>query len=857
MRALLLSLLTLSTSLIAFSQDDPEQLPFELSRRESPVGSRLYGKVVDSKTGKGLEATSVQVFIKVKDSSGTMKDSLVAGNLTKANGDFNFINVTLTDTFKVVFTAIGYREISEDFVLGRGTNRSPSFERDLGNIKIAEEADFLGAVTIVASKPPLTLGVDRKIFNVDKSLTSTGGTAIDVMRNIPTLTVDVEGNVQLRNASPQIFVDGRPTILTLDQIPADDIERVELITNPSAKFDAASSGGIVNVILKKNRRGGLNGIVSAGIGTPGIRTGSLSLNLRQGKFNFFTSGNYNRSGGIARGESFRQNKENGILADYFNQVSENERTREFTSARFGIDYFIDNRNTLSISQGFVKGNFNNFEQQQQEYRSVFGELERTGQRFSDGPSSFNRSNTQLNYKHSFPKSGHELTADVTFNQGSRNSSSLITNYFQYYDNGRTDDTTRVRNDGNNDNSQLTFQVDYANPISETSKIEMGLRSFMNEQTSLFNVFSLIGNVESKLPLSNNYKFDEQIHAAYVTYSGVMGKTKYQAGLRGEYSKFTGDLIDSARSFGYTLPKDVGSIWDGLFPSLYLTRPINEETEVQLNFSRRIRRPNFWQLNPFVDINDPLNISQGNPAIRPEYVNSFEFNYNKTYSSGSFLTSLYFRNNQGDITRFSDTLTEQQFERLNNAGVDPNAILNTFINAQFTNRMGAEFTLQHKIGENLEFIPSLNLQYRKVKAEIGDLNLSNEGFNWETKLITNYKIPSQTMLFKDLNFQLTAEYESREIIPQGYNREQYVIDFAFRKEFLKNKAATLTFAVNDVLNSNRWGQIYDTENFYQDSYRRWNVRNFRVTFSYRFGKRDFAIGRQGGRDRQGGGGGDDD
>jgi hypothetical protein len=152
-------------------------------------------------------------------------------------------------------------------------------------------------------------------------------------------------------------------------------------------------------------------------------------------------------------------------------------------------------------------------------------------------------------------------------------------------------------------------------------------------------------------------------------------------------------------------------------------------------------------------------------------------------------------------------------------------------------MGAEFVLQHKIGTNLELIPSLNLQYRKVKAEIGDLNLSNDGFNWETKLITNYKIPAKKGLFKNLNLQLTGEYESREIIPQGYNREQYVIDFAFRKEFLKNNAATITFAVNDVLNSNRWGQIYDTENFYQDSYRRWNVRNFRVTFSYRFGKRD--------------------
>jgi hypothetical protein len=369
MRRLLLLLLASSFFTIAKAQDDPEQLPFETQReRYSP--SRLFGRVVDSKSNKGLEAASVQVFMKLQG-----KDTLIAGGLTKPNGDFSFSNIPLADTFRVVFSAIGYRGISEDFILGRGTNRTGNFERDLGNIKLAEEAEFLGAVTVVATKPPLTLGVDRKVFNVDKSITSTGGTAIDVMRNIPSLTVDVEGNVQLRNSSPQIFVDGRPTILTLDQIPADDIERVELITNPSSKFDAASSGGIINVILKKNRKLGLNGIVSAGVGTPGILTGNISLNLRQGKFNFFTSGNYNRSGGVARGESFRQNKVNGQPGDYFNQISETDRTRQFSSVRFGMDYFIDNRNSISLSQNFVKGKFNSFEDQDQQYRSVFGELQ--------------------------------------------------------------------------------------------------------------------------------------------------------------------------------------------------------------------------------------------------------------------------------------------------------------------------------------------------------------------------------------------------------------------------------------------------------------------------------------------------
>src|SRR5689334_2007302 len=186
------------------------------------------------------------------------------------------------------------------------------------------------------------MGIDRKVFDVEKNLASAAGTGIDVMRNIPYVTVDVDDNVLLRNNSPQIFVDGRPTILTLDQIPADNIEKVELITNPSAKFDAASSGGIINVVLKKNKRTGLNGIASIGVGTPKVLNSNLNLNIRQGKINFFVIGGYNQNGGKNKNETKRENKTNGITKDYFNQVSRNDRLRHFRSLRFGIDYFIDN-----------------------------------------------------------------------------------------------------------------------------------------------------------------------------------------------------------------------------------------------------------------------------------------------------------------------------------------------------------------------------------------------------------------------------------------------------------------------------------------------------------------------------------
>jgi outer membrane receptor protein involved in Fe transport len=835
-RRLITAALFLLPYIKGFAQEQRQENPIETDRPHI-IATGIFGKITDRITNKGIEAASVQIFARKKITDTTRNsDSLIAGMLSKPNGNFSFNNLPVPDSFRVVVTALGYANENQGFKALEGQN--PKQQMEVGNIRLATTSDMLTSVTIVAQKPSLQMGIDRKIFNVDKSLTSTGGTALDIMRNIPSVSVDVDGNVQLRNSPPQIFVDGRPTILTMDQIPADDIERIELITNPSAKFDAASSGGIINVVLKQNRRFGLNGIVSAGVGTPGILNGNIGLNLRQGKFNFFTTASYNLQGGTAKGESKRQNKDDGVITDYFNQASETERKRRFQNLRFGADYFISNRNTLSFTQGFVNGKFSNLENQDQRYLDESQFLTKSGQRISDGHSGFKRSSSQVNYSHNFAKTGKKLTADITYNTGNGSNNTMISNYFFAAD-GSDLTPNFVRNSGTNASNQFTFQTDFENPISENAKVEMGLRTFRENNSNIYNAFSINNNTEVKLPLSTNVKYDQIVHAAYFTYSNKWKDIRYQAGLRAEYSEFDGQLIDSAQKFGYKLPLDIGGIFDGLFPSLYLTRDIGEGKEIQLNFSRRVNRPDFWDLNPYININDPLNISQGNPKLRPEYTNSMELNYNQKYASGNFLGVLYFRNNVADITRFSDTITAEQYSQLSNAAIDPNAILNTFINAQYTNRMGAELTLNQKFG-NLEIVPNVNLQYRKVKAQYGTLDLSNEGFNWEGKLILNYKFAETSGIGKSLSLQFVNNYESPKIIPQGKLLRQFTSDFALRKQFLKNNKAAFTFAINDLFNTNRWGQIYDTENFYQDAYRRWNVRNFRINFSYKFGSSDFEL-----------------
>ena len=807
----------------------------------------VYGKLVDSTSGKGLEFASVQLFIKQPNN----KDSLISAMLSLSNGDFRFAKISANNELKLVISAAGYETVTKDITFNKGSNKNINL--DLGNITLATDIKVLKGVVIQSRKPALELGVDGKVFNVDKSLISVGGTAVDLMRNIPTLSVDIDGNVELRNSTPQIFVDGRPTILTLDQIPADHIEKVELITNPSAKYDAASSGGIINIVLKKNKRIGLNGVVSAGVGTPKLYNANLNLNLRQGKFNFYASSGFNKSGGIAKGNTRRENKENGF-SNYFNQDTRNDRNNNFVSFRFGVDYFIDNRNTLGITHSISNGKFRNNETQAQEYLNTNKMLEYYGERFAEGAYSRNRSGTGLNYKHSFPEQGKELTADINYNYGPGSENSFINNTFYFPNGSLYEPPTLVRNDGTNKNDQLTFQIDFVNPVNDNKKIETGFRSYYNKYSSLYGAFAINNGLEIKLPLSNNYKYTENITAAYFTYAGKKDKISYKIGLRAEYSKFDGELIDSSVKFGYEYPSGTKNLWDAFFPSASFSKEIGEDDQFQVNYTRRIRRPRFWQLNPFIDFNDPSNLRQGNPSLRPEFINSFEVNYNKNYKSGNFLVSVYFRNNPDDITQYSDTISAAQYAQLDNAAVDRNAILNTYINANTTNRYGAEFTLQQKFGENFELTPSLDLQYRTVNANVKGLDLSNEGFSWEAKMTVNYKIVTEKKsFFNDMSFQLMGEYESSEVIPQGKRDAQYQVDLAMRKDFLKNKKGTLTFAVNDLFNTNRYGVIYDTERFYQTSYRRRNVRNVRLTFSYKFGDANFSLFRKG-NDR---GGGDDD
>lgn len=354
MKPFYLLLVTFFIAITSSGQINRENTPVTDNPQIKITTHRISGKVIDQ-NNKPLEAASVQLYAYFKGHS----DSLVAGMLTRNNGDFVFEQFPQADSFRLTMSAIGYGN-REKIIQTPSKNNAVT---DLGNIALVQEPNLMNNVVITAQRPALQMGIDRKIFSVERNLTSTGGTALDVMRNIPSVSVDVEGNVQLRNAAPQIFVDGRPTILTPDQIPADQVERIELITNPSSRFDASSSAGIINIVMKRNKRIGLNGVATLGAGHPSSYNSNLSLNARQGKLNVFVSGSYNQRGYRGTGKTLRTNFRKDTIENYFNQNFINTGRQRFGSLRIGLDFFASNRSTISATQNIVAGNSLNNEDQ--------------------------------------------------------------------------------------------------------------------------------------------------------------------------------------------------------------------------------------------------------------------------------------------------------------------------------------------------------------------------------------------------------------------------------------------------------------------------------------------------------------
>ncbi|OQP68547.1 TonB-dependent receptor domain-containing protein [Niastella populi] len=815
----------------------------------------FYGRIVDKATNKGLDAASVQLFQNKFDTATKKKaDVVIGGMLTGRNGDFSLEGLPVFGQFKLIITAIGYKPIEQkvsfDLKMGPGVDRSAmlsAVDKDLGNLKMEQDATVLQDVTVTGSKPLITMGVDRKIFNVEKTITAAGGTAIDVMRNVPSINVDIDGNVTLRNAAPQVFVDGRPTTLSMDQIPADAIQSVEIITNPSAKYDASGGqSGILNIILKKNRKTGYNGSVRAGVDSRGKFNGGGDINVRQGRINVFANAMYNqrRSKGWGQTDRFTFGKNTKDL--YTTQYNKSVFDGAFAFGRFGLDYFIDNRNTISISQSIVNGDFKPDNRTNFVYDSIGGSYAQY--RNTTGKNNFRNYGTQLSFKHLFAQAGKEWTADLNFNQ-SRNTNYSDIRDRSFYD---LDMTVPIDNfeilqrvDAGGKNRFLIAQTDYINPINDKIKWEAGLRAQVRKFESFqYNTFN-----NGTPPVGNNFEYTDHVYAGYVTYSQKIKETfSYQLGLRGESSGYEGKQIGKDT---YTNDFPIS-----LFPSVFLSKQFEHKQDMQLNYTRRINRPNFFQLMPNTDYTDILNYQTGNPGLKPEFTHSLELSYQKTYGkkTNTFLATLF-----GKYT--TDLIARYQY--MGKVEARPDSVwITTYINASTAYAGGLELISRNTLTKWWDVTTSANIYYSKINGSNVVKNLENERTSWTAKMNHSFKFN------KGWSFQLSGDYQAKSALPvstsnngdggggrggrggfgggptsttQGYVNPFYGVDMGLRKDFqIKKNTATISVNWSDIFRSRKYFVHSEATGFIQDDWRRRDPQLVRVNFSYRFGKFDVAL-----------------
>lgn len=818
----------------------------------------FYGKVIDSLSNKPLEAVSVQLIqSKFDTATKKRKDVIVGGMLTTKKGEFSIENLNIMSQYKLKITAIGFKsyETKVAFQLNMGgakpgdmSSMLSAVDKDLGNIKLEPDAKQLQDVTVSASKAQLEMKIDRKVFNVEKNLNSVGGTAVDVMKNVPSVNVDIDGNVSLRNATPQIFVDGRPTTMTLDQIPADAIASVEIITNPSAKYDASGGGaGILNIILKKNRKAGYNGSLRAGIDMRGRPNLGGDINLKQQKVNFFAAGQFGMRKSVSNVKTDRIDYDTAFTA-YLKQRNKPVNSGFFAFGRMGMDYFIDNRNTLTIGGNIVRGQFKTDDiiNTYRDSVKTSGTTSDRGERKSNSTGNFRNYGATLSFKHNFAKANKELTADLNYNYSKNDN---VGNYqTQYFFPGNSPKTPLIneQSKGGGTNQFFTVQADYADPITEKMKIEAGVRASFRTFTS-FNdnyVQDLSGQYILNARLSNNYKFNDAVYAGYVTFSQQLKKLSYQLGLRAESSSYDGNLITRNQKFNTDYPLS-------LFPSAFATYKLTDKVDMQLNYSRKINRPNFFQLIPFIDYSDSLNLSVGNPGLVPEFTNLLELSYSNQYKAGnSFLATAYFRNTNDLITRYQYRTSNPDTSKTGTV------IMNTYENADRSYTIGFELTGKNKLAKWWDLTTNVNLFNSTIKA--GNLSGTDNSslFSWFAKINNNIKLP------KNFSVQLSADYTAKTLVApggggnrggmgmmfgggsqpssQGYIKPIFGADFSIRKEFLKNNAASVTLQFSDIFRTRIYATHAQGTTFVQDNERRRDPQFVRLNFNWRFGKIDVSL-----------------
>jgi ferric enterobactin receptor len=826
-----------------------------------PSIGRVYGKVTDS-AGLPMAQASALLLKSVTDQKSKKSHLiLLKGMDTKASGEFNFEDMPIYSPLVLRISATGYKSKDIPFqiissapppaVSGAANKNAspygniPSFEKDLGSLRLDLAVEQMAAAVVTARAPAMRLEMDKKVFNVERDIVAAGGTAVDVMRNVPSVNVDIDGNVSLRGQAPTIYVDGRPTTLTLEEIPADAIESIEVMTNPSAKYDASTSGGILNIVLKKNIKKGYNGNISAGMDSHGAANALGSFNVRRNKVNFTGTFLFNQNKGRSTGNT---NRLTTLSADTATRLLESDITHNgggFQFGQIGADFFATNKTTISASYIMVHGSIKSDETSQLQTDSLInGTIASSlfSTRYSNSDLGVNVYGAQTGMKHAFDKEGESLTADASFFSANASSTANYrTDYYSGQPGGSIAYSTRQQTLATADPRFLTIQSDYTDPIGKSSKLEAGIRASIQKLTDDNNTYT--ADEQGKLNLdslaASNYTSTSNVYAGYINYTSAIGKNfGYQLGLRGESSDYSGKLISTNQPFSNSYPLS-------LFPSIFLSEKFGTGNEMQLSATRKITRPSFFELIPYTNYSDTLNITRGNPGLLPQFTGNIELTYLKTFPhNNTLLFSAYYNYTSHLITRFQEIGLNPVGEKV---------LINTYENANNSYNYGAELTTTDNIAPWWDLSFNMNLYNSRINTD--NLNQPSQAslWSWFGKFNSNFKMPA------NFSLQLTATYQSKTNLPintggqsfgpqtsvtqsasQGYIKSFYGVDMALKKTFLKNNAASLTLSVSDIFRT-RWSDQFSQSVYFSQEFDRIkDPQLVRLVFAYHFGKMDLSL-----------------
>lgn len=799
--------------------------------RGQKMALTLVGQLTDANSNQGLEFATISVFSK-RDSS------LVGGGLTDADGAFT-VDIKPGPMYAVI-EYISYKTLTIDVPFDRELIKSGNRKIDLGKINMSINSTQLDAVEIRAEKSETQFSLDKKVFNVGKDLANQGGSAEDILDNVPSVTVDIEGNVSLRGSEGvRILVDGRPSSLIgigntngLKNLPANMIDKVEVVTNPSARYEAEGMAGIINIVLKKDTGSGFNGSFDATVGYPEQEGFGANINYRKGNLNWFANYSIRHRTGPGSGFTY-QERTIGDLVEILDSRRTRNRAGLSNSLRFGADYFFNDKTQLTGSLTYRIGDDNNLSTiQYDSLQRMVSSLQpdflnntvRTDTELED------ETNLQysLNFRKTFSSRDHNLNASVQYRDQREGESSIFEETFTP---AGEPSFNSLNQRSNNDESESTwlFQVDYAKPLGKDHKYELGIRSSIRDIGNDYLVEEEMGGIFSPLFLNNQlfdneFAYDENIHAAYGTYGNKLGKFSYQLGVRAEYS----DVTTTESNSNNINARD----YFNLFPSAHLNYQLAEGNAMQISYSRRINRPRFWFLNPFFTLSDRINLFGGNPNLDPEFTDSYEIGNIKYWDSFTLSSSLFYRHTTNNI---------QRIQRLNDDGTTIRRPENVGTGDDY----GLDLNLSFSGIKWLKLDANGNFFQTESEGIIDGDAFSVKDFTWFGRLTAR-------VTFLDSDLQIRSNYRGGRDVAQGSRQGAGSIDLGWSKDFM-NDNLTFTLSVRDLLNSRKRIGITEFENFFQQSEFQWRARSAAITVSYRINqKKKRGRGNRGGGDQGGDG-----